>query len=119
MKWLGRLDFEPGDGGTKNRCLTTWLRPNASQAQRPYISVFEKHNRAERTQGAAFEQARICAVATDCARLPAVYSPQTASSLPAGSRKWNRLPPGKEKIGLTILPPADSTAASVASRSSE
>src|SRR5687768_2699512 len=44
-KLAGAPGFEPGDGGTKNRCLTTWLRPNASQ--RPYNSVFEKHNRAE------------------------------------------------------------------------
>lgn len=24
----GALGFEPRDGGTKTRCLTTWLRPN-------------------------------------------------------------------------------------------
>jgi hypothetical protein len=24
----GAPGFEPGDGGTKNRCLTAWLRPN-------------------------------------------------------------------------------------------
>ena len=41
-----------------------------------------------------------------------IYSPQTAISLPAGSTKWNRLP-GNEKIGLTIVPPAFSTAPSV------
>jgi hypothetical protein len=23
----GAAGFEPADGGTKNRCLTTWLRP--------------------------------------------------------------------------------------------
>ncbi len=23
----GALGFEPRNGGTKNRCLTTWLRP--------------------------------------------------------------------------------------------
>ena len=23
----GAVGFEPTDGGTKNRCLTTWLRP--------------------------------------------------------------------------------------------
>ena len=27
--WLaGAPGFEPGNGGTKNRCLTTWRRPN-------------------------------------------------------------------------------------------
>ena len=25
----GAPGFEPGNGGTKNRCLTTWRRPNA------------------------------------------------------------------------------------------
>ena len=24
----GAPGFEPGNGGTKNRCLTTWRRPN-------------------------------------------------------------------------------------------
>src|ERR1019366_458374 len=33
------------------------------------------------------------------------YSLQTASSLPFGSAKWNRLPPGNSKISRTILPP--------------
>lgn len=47
------------------------------------------------------------------------YSPHTASSFPAGSTKWNRLPPGNEKIGLTIFPPAFSTAPRVSSRSFE
>ena len=29
MWWLaGALGFEPRNGGTKNRCLTTWRRPN-------------------------------------------------------------------------------------------
>src|SRR5690606_26133606 len=46
-------------------------------------------------------------------------SDQTASSLPAGSRKWKRRPPGKGKMGTVISPPAASTRASVASRSSE
>lgn len=26
--FTGALGFEPRDGGTKTRCLTTWLRPN-------------------------------------------------------------------------------------------
>ena len=26
----GAPGFEPGNGGTKNRCLTAWLRPNRS-----------------------------------------------------------------------------------------
>ena len=28
-KLAGAPGFEPGNGGTKNRCLTTWRRPNA------------------------------------------------------------------------------------------
>ena len=44
---------------------------------------------------------------------------QTAISLPAGSAKWKRRPPGKEKIGRTIFPPASITALSDRSRFSE
>ena len=42
----------------------------------------------------------------------------TASSLPAGSTKWKRRPPGKAKIGREISPPAPLTESSAASRSS-
>lgn len=28
FRFTGALGFEPRDGGTKTRCLTTWLRPN-------------------------------------------------------------------------------------------
>src|SRR5277367_3678202 len=41
-----------------------------------------------------------------------------ANSRPLGSAKWNRRPPGKPKIGRVITPPAFSTAACAASRSS-
>lgn len=37
---------------------------------------------------------------------PVYLSDHTASSFPAGSVKWKRRPPGKEKISLTIAPPA-------------
>src|SRR2546422_4595925 len=44
---------------------------------------------------------------------PVVRSPyrsvHTASSLPLGSVKWNRRPPGKENAGFTIFPPASLT----------
>ncbi len=33
------------------------------------------------------------------------HSAQTPSSLPAGSRKWKRRPPGNSKIGTVITPP--------------
>lgn len=34
----------------------------------------------------------------------AYLSDQTANSLPSGSRKWNRRPPGNAKISLVIFP---------------
>lgn len=43
-------------------------------------------------------------------------SDHSASSFPLGSVKWKRRPPGNEKIGLTILPPAERTFCSLASR---
>jgi competence protein ComEC len=43
---------------------------------------------------------------------------QAASSLPDGSMKWKRRPPGKAKIEREMTPPAAATASSVASRSS-
>lgn len=30
-KMAGALGIEPRNGGTKNRCLTAWLRPNTSR----------------------------------------------------------------------------------------
>src|SRR3981189_2136611 len=37
--WLaGAPGFEPGNGGIKIRCLTTWLRPNLSQDRRARYS---------------------------------------------------------------------------------
>jgi hypothetical protein len=37
LKFITRLagapGFEPGNGGIKIRCLTTWLRPNGNQAR--------------------------------------------------------------------------------------
>jgi hypothetical protein len=30
----GAPGFEPGDGGTKNRCLTAWLRPTGKKWRR-------------------------------------------------------------------------------------
>ena len=46
-------------------------------------------------------------------------SVHTASSLPLGSKKWNRRPPGKPNGSLESVPPASRTAARLASRSSE
>src|SRR5438876_6657464 len=47
--------------------------------------------------------------------LPPYRSVHTASSLPLGSVKWNRRPPGKENGGFTIFPPACLTFASTSS----
>ena len=46
---------------------------------------------------------------------PPYRSVHTASSLPLGSVKWNRRPPGKENVGFTIFPPASLTFASTSS----
>lgn len=52
-------------------------------------------------------------------RQVAVHAPQasdqTANSLPLGSVKWKRRPPGNSNTGLTTLPPAASTFAWVSS----
>ena len=40
----GALGFEPRNGGTKNRCLTTWLRPkNYFKTLNSYIVLDEIH----------------------------------------------------------------------------
>ena len=44
-------------------------------------------------------------------------SAHTASSLPDGSMKWKRRPPGKLKMGFAMTPPALDTASNAASRS--
>ena len=35
MRMAGAPGFEPGNAGTKNRCLTAWRRPNARRTSRP------------------------------------------------------------------------------------
>lgn len=49
----------------------------------------------------------------------AQLSAQTPSSLPLGSAKWKRRPPGKSKGPSVTVPPAADTARRVVSRSSE
>ena len=45
--WLaGAPGFEPGNGGIKIRCLTTWLRPNAHWDCRPGRPHLRRHRRA-------------------------------------------------------------------------
>lgn len=36
MEMAGAPGFEPGDGGTKNRCLTAWLRPKTNHEKIPW-----------------------------------------------------------------------------------
>src|SRR5665647_3796485 len=46
LDWLaGAPGFEPGDGGIKIRCLTTWLRPNlvAHDPFRKPVPTFRDH----------------------------------------------------------------------------
>ncbi len=40
----GALGFEPRNGGTKNRCLTTWLRPKivCDISQKKLYIVFDR-----------------------------------------------------------------------------
>jgi ComEC/Rec2-related protein len=65
-------------------------------------------------------QSRRCAPSS-IRRPPSNYSlaaSHTASSLPDGSMKWNRRPPGNANIGLAMTPPALLTASKAMSRSS-
>ncbi len=39
----GAAGFEPANAGTKNRCLTTWRRPNMGGG-RPYNGLFPEGN---------------------------------------------------------------------------
>lgn len=96
---------------TQNRYALCWncSRPESGLSGLIF-SVKEKHNRP-RSADVGFWAIQ--------AGQDVAYLPHTASSLPAGSVKWKRRPPVKEKIGRTILPPAFSTAASVSSRFSE
>ena len=57
IKYMKRLDlvagapgFEPGNGGIKIRCLTTWLRPNRYRraAYRPFRVRRRDHTDADR-----------------------------------------------------------------------
>ena len=51
--WLaGAPGFEPGDGGTKNRCLTAWRRPITAEARNswvPYGWEGGQHNEAAKS----------------------------------------------------------------------
>ena len=47
----GALGFEPRNGGTKNRCLTTWRRPNGAVPTRETRGA----QRDRRTAGSVLE----------------------------------------------------------------
>jgi hypothetical protein len=99
----GAPGFEPGIVGTKNRCLTTWLRPNSRNmpAARGLIGRADGKLNAENGRHAENEKCaelvhRFPQIGVASHRLlsgDGIYSPQPAISSPAGSKKWNRLPP--------------------------
>ncbi len=39
----GVLGFEPRNGGTKNRCLTTWLYPNSAGTMELHYQILKKN----------------------------------------------------------------------------
>lgn len=88
-------------------CTPRWLK-----LDRPML---------ERTGGVSIRLGKTASVVSVAQRVgdhPWASSPsslQTASSLPDGSMKWNRRPPGKEKIGRAITPPAATTASNAGS----
>lgn len=111
----GAPGFEPGNVGTKNRCLTTWRRPNCRQSRLCGALLAEQPKSTMPMKGG--ENACLGEQKQRRQMARVGYSDHTAISLPAGSAKWKRRPPGNAKIGLTTVPPAFSTASRVASRS--
>ena len=99
-EWLGRLDSNQGMAVPKTAALPLGYAPTGRRKGRKRRLIGRLPRERNRDVARTFGNARYNAT-------PRRYSPHTASSLPAGSRKWKRRPPGKEKIGLTILPPAD------------
>jgi len=87
----------PADWGRRPRPYRSPRRPSASARARP-------HSPAQPVWGRGSLPAT-----------PRQPSDQTASSLPLGSAKWNRRPPGKLKISLTIVPPLPRTVSRVCS----
>lgn len=113
--WLGRQDSNLGMSVPKTDALPLGDAPTAGACPlcaRSYMTSREK------AQCRHIDHAR--PTRRFCNRhLDRTYSLHTAISLPAGSTKWNCLPPGNEKIGLTMVPPAFSTAVNVSSSLSE
>jgi hypothetical protein len=52
LRLAGAPGFEPGDGGIKIRCLTTWLRPNTA-------APVPVRTRADHTQGGRADQRKV------------------------------------------------------------
>ncbi|MDB5426727.1 MAG: hypothetical protein JWR43_702 [Phenylobacterium sp.] len=85
--------------------VATTAKPTASQAQ---LRIDPPHA-TQPSRVAENQQPRIAS--------GSYPSQNTPSSFPLGSRKWNRRPPGKLKMGRVMVPPAARTLASMASRS--
>lgn len=107
--YLGRV------GACVGITITAFLAPLSYGQLKPQTRSVERRRRRRRKQparGFALNAENVAPV-----RLRLQRSDQTASSFPDGSRKWNRRPPGKLNVGLTMTPPAAFTLASMASRS--
>lgn len=101
----GAPGFEPGIVGTKNRCLTTWLRPSSRNMPAARGLIGRADGKLNGENGKCRERkvrGTDPPVPADWRRVSSavgrwhLFTP-TAISLPAGSKKWNRLPPGMRR----------------------
>jgi competence protein ComEC len=108
----GEADIAVSDRRLPRACVPRWLKLDRSGLARTggvavYLDDYPRvETVAERTGAHPWAQPM------------GQVSLHTASSLPDGSMKWNRRPPGKLKIGLAIVPPALLTESNAPSRSS-
>ena len=83
MLLAGAAGFEPAHGDTKNRCLTTWLRPRRGRTLVPARSTGKSPRQTKRGQSRVIMQLR-----TACPRLENTLAEETARRyIP---RRWFR-----------------------------
>src|ERR1043166_8583553 len=58
VRLAGAAGFEPGNGGIKIRCLTTWLRPNGALVHVPFPSATCGRSSARDDSGGASSDQR-------------------------------------------------------------
>ena len=100
-------------GPTHLRALTAALRYLVEQSRNTFGSRRKSKSRPEMSFGTL----RQIGSKKGPLMTQSYLSDQTASSFPCGSEKWNRRPPGNEKISLHMLPPLAMTLSFIASRS--